>query len=135
LSAKLKLAATLRFLAQGSYQQSVGNDLNVNVAQSTFSELFTSTLNILEEKLLPEWVNLNLNDAEKRESKQFFYEKSGIPGVTMCFDGTHIKIIQPKDNQHLFYNRKGFYSILFGPPPVAVTSFLLFTNFFFTKAL
>ncbi|XP_054727491.1 putative nuclease HARBI1 [Anastrepha obliqua] len=33
-------------------------------------------------------------------------------GIIGCVDGTHVKIVAPrKEVQHLYYNRKGFYSI------------------------
>lgn len=109
LTPKIVLTATLRFLAQGSYQQSIGNEMNI--AQSTFCEVLSSMLNLLEEKLCPKWIKINLTELQKIEAKQYFYEKCGIPGVVMCVDGTHIKMVQPKDNKHLYYNRKGFYSM------------------------
>lgn len=52
-----------------------------------------------------------MSDVEKQEAKRYFYDKSRIPGVTMCVDGTHIKIFKPSVDTHLFYNRKGFYSL------------------------
>ncbi|XP_035918498.1 uncharacterized protein LOC118516629 [Anopheles stephensi] len=53
LTVKQKLAATLRFLANGSYQNGFGKDFNVAVAQSTFSTLLSQTLDILEKSLCP----------------------------------------------------------------------------------
>ena len=40
LSAEQKLATVLRFFAQGSYQQGVGNDFTMTIGQSTFSESY-----------------------------------------------------------------------------------------------
>ena len=78
LKAKQKLAATMKFLAQGSYQLGVGNDFTIPMAQSTFSEVF--------------------------------YQKSGIPDVVMCIDGSHIRILAPNGDRGPYYNRKGYYS-------------------------
>lgn len=52
ITPKSKLAATLRFLAQGSYQASVGQDLTVGVAQQTISDILAETLEILERKMI-----------------------------------------------------------------------------------
>ncbi|XP_049277617.1 putative nuclease HARBI1 [Anopheles funestus] len=111
MTIKQKLAATLRFLADGSYQNGVGNDFNVAVAQSTFSTILNQTLKILEESLCPKWITLEMNSEEQQAARCYFFRKSSIPGVVMCADGTHVKIIAPKNDKDQFYNRKGFYSM------------------------
>lgn len=112
VSPTIKLATTLRFLAQGSYQLSVGNDYNITLAQPTVSKVIAETLDAMEEVLCPQWINMEMSGAEKLEAKESFYTKAGLPGVIMCVDGTHIKIITPdKEQQHLYFNRKGFYSM------------------------
>ncbi|XP_052870595.1 putative nuclease HARBI1, partial [Anopheles cruzii] len=111
LTPKDKLAATLRFLAEGSYQHGVGKDWNVAIAQPTFSVMFRQTLKILEETQCPKRITLEMDDREQQKARRYFYEQSEIPGVVMCADGTHIKIIAPTDNRDQYYNRKGFYSL------------------------
>ncbi|XP_065092850.1 putative nuclease HARBI1 [Ochlerotatus camptorhynchus] len=111
LSVKEKLAACLRFFAEGSYQHGTGKDFDVAVAQPTFSKILSEILTVFERKMCPQWINIRMSNEEMRRAKRFFYEKSGIPGVIMCVDGTHIKIIPPNVNRNLFYNRKGFYSL------------------------
>ena len=108
---KHKLAATLRFLAEGSYQHGVGQDFNSPVCQSTFSKLFDETLKIMESTLCPQWISIEMNEQEQQEARMYFYRKSSIPGIIGCVDGTHIKIIAPKNDKDLHYNRKGFYSL------------------------
>ncbi|XP_058127713.1 putative nuclease HARBI1 [Anopheles ziemanni] len=110
LSVSEKLAATLKFLAQGSYQLGVGNDFTVPMAQSTFSETLNETLRTLEQHLKP-YITLEMSVREKEEARRFFYDKSGIPGITMAVDGTHIRIVAPKENPVMYFNRKGFYSL------------------------
>uniref|UniRef100_A0A1I8M7X3 Uncharacterized protein n=1 Tax=Musca domestica TaxID=7370 RepID=A0A1I8M7X3_MUSDO len=41
-----------------------------------------------------------------------FYKKHRISGVVGCIDGTHVQIIAPTDNKHLFYNRKFSMNVL-----------------------
>lgn len=112
LTPEFKLAATLRFLAEGGYQNGVGQDCFVGMAQPTVSVVLNEVLGILEEILCPKWINLQMTEAEKTEARHYFFSKSKIPGIVMCIDGTHIKIAKPSgDNAHLFYNRKGFFSL------------------------
>ncbi|XP_065089353.1 putative nuclease HARBI1 [Ochlerotatus camptorhynchus] len=111
LSARDKLIACLRFFAEGSYQHGAGKDYDIAIAQPTFSKVLGQMLVILERKICPKWITLVMSDEEMREAKLYFYRKSTIPGIIMCVDGTHVKIIPPKKNRNLFYNRKGFYSL------------------------
>lgn len=108
---KTMLAACLRFFAEGSYQHGIGKDFDIGLAQSTFSKCLSSVLHTLEQQLCPKWINMEMTNAEKRQAKLSFFEKTGFPGVVMCVDGTHVKILPPSKDKHLFYNRKGFYSI------------------------
>ncbi|XP_052900977.1 putative nuclease HARBI1 [Anopheles moucheti] len=110
LTVKQKLAASLKFLAQGSYQRGVGNDFTVPIGQSTFSEIFEETLCALE-NTLKHVITLEMTEEEQADARRFFYEKSGIPGAVLAIDGTHIRITAPHENPVMYYNRKGFYSM------------------------
>ncbi|XP_061497331.1 putative nuclease HARBI1 [Anopheles gambiae] len=52
-----------------------------------------------------------MEPGQQQEARRYFFGKSGIPGVVMCADGTHIKIIAPQNDRDQHYNRKGFYSL------------------------
>ena len=108
----IKLAATLRFFAEGGYQEGTGSDFLLGLAQPTLSKILKEMINLLETTICPEWIKLEMTENAKDEAKLWFFEKTGFPGVIGCVDGTHIKIIAPKKElQHLYYNRKGFYSL------------------------
>uniref|UniRef100_A0A182PWL0 DDE Tnp4 domain-containing protein n=1 Tax=Anopheles epiroticus TaxID=199890 RepID=A0A182PWL0_9DIPT len=111
LSVKEMLAATLRFMAEGSYQHGVGTDFSVAIAQPTFSILFDKTLKILVEVLCGKWISLEMAPEEQQDARLHFYAKSGIPGIVMSVDGTHIKNIAPVQDRDQHHNRKGFYSL------------------------
>lgn len=112
ISNTIKLAATLRFLAQGSYQLSVANDFNLGLSQPVVSKIISEILNVLESKICPQWIKFVMTDEEKNESKLHFFQKSDFPGVVGCVDGTHIKILTPnRENQHFYLNRKGYFSL------------------------
>lgn len=112
VSKTIKLAATLRFLAQGSYQLSVGKDFHIGLSQPVVSAVLCETLKALETAICPKWIRFKMTQNEKTEAKVEFFQKTGFPGVIGCVDGTHIKILAPsKQDQHLYYNRKGFFSL------------------------
>ncbi|XP_067628904.1 putative nuclease HARBI1 [Eurosta solidaginis] len=108
----LKLCATLRFLADGSYQKCCGNDFSVGLAQPTTSIVVKEVLDIIEEHICAKWIKTQMTAEEQSASKIAFYSKTGFPGVVGCIDGTHVRIISPiKEMQHLYLNRKGYYSL------------------------
>lgn len=41
-----------------------------------------------------------------------FYRKQKLKGVLGAIDGTHIKIKKPQADQEVYYNRKGYHSLL-----------------------
>ncbi|XP_055902385.1 putative nuclease HARBI1 [Eupeodes corollae] len=106
-----RLAAVLRFIAEGGYQHGVGKDFEIGMAQSTFSTNLKIVLNILKRRLCPVWIKLETTEVEKRQAKFDFYSKAGFPGTIMCVDGTHVKIIAPAEEKFLYFNRKGYFSI------------------------
>ncbi|XP_055912025.1 putative nuclease HARBI1 [Eupeodes corollae] len=107
-----KLAATLRFLAEGSYQRSIGNDLDIALARPTVCKIIEEVLNVLQSKLCNKWIKLQMTETEQQDSKRFFLENYGIPGVIGCVDGTHVKIVKPHgEDSNLYYNRKGYHSL------------------------
>lgn len=107
----VKLSGCLRFLAEGGYQTGIGKDCDVSLAQSTFSKVLAEVLEVFETNLCHVWIQMPRTMEEKRKIVRAFYIKHGIPGVVGCIDGTHVQIIAPAENKHLFYNRKGKYSL------------------------
>ena len=74
-------AATLRFLAEGSYQHGAGQSFNVAIAQPTFSVVFAKTLKILEDTLCHTWISVEMSNEEQQKARRYFLFRSGIPGV------------------------------------------------------
>lgn len=108
----LKLAVTLRILAEGSYQKGAGNDYNVGLSQSSVSKIFTECIDAMHSEICPSWISFQMTELEKSEIKDYFYKKFKFPGIIGCIDGTHIKILAPGvDERFKYYNRKGFYSL------------------------
>lgn len=107
----IMLAASLRFFAEGNYQKGVGNDRFIGLAQPTMSKVLQIVLDIIETEVCPAVIQFPTEEGEKNAIKLGFYAKTGFPGVIGCVDGTHISIIPPAHAKHLYYNRKGFYSL------------------------
>ncbi|XP_055922492.1 putative nuclease HARBI1 [Eupeodes corollae] len=107
----IKLACALRFLGSGSYQNGVGSDFELGLAQSTVSVVLSEVLDLLEVKICPVWIKADMSTSEKQEARNYFFERARLPGLVGCVDGTHIGIIAPVQLQHQFLNRKGFYSL------------------------
>ncbi|XP_059219925.1 putative nuclease HARBI1 [Stomoxys calcitrans] len=108
----LRLAATLRILAEGSYQKGAGNDFNVGLAQPTMSCVFHECIDAMYSELCSKWITFKMSEREKMEIKEHFYGQTRFPGVIGCIDGTHIKILAPTLSERWkYYNRKGFYSL------------------------
>lgn len=107
-----KLAAVLRFLAEGSYQKGAGNDIFVGVAQPTMSKILSEVVEVFEKYVCTTEIKFPTSEHEKNSIRRNFFEKTGFPGVIGCVDGTHVKIFKPRfDIQHLYYNRKGYHSL------------------------
>ena len=106
ISNTLTLVTTLMLLAQGSYQSSVGNDFNLGLSQPTVSLILEET-----RVICPIFIKFEMTEEEKPECKLHFYEKTGLPGVIGCVDGSDIKILAPrKDEQNMYFNRKRFFN-------------------------
>lgn len=107
----VKLATFLRFLATGSYQQTVGNEILSSTCKATVSRVIAEFLEIFENNICENWIQM-VRPEEENIIKQAFFDTTGFPGIIGCVDGTHIRIKSPGDSlKHLYYNRKGYYSI------------------------
>lgn len=107
----IKLSVTLRFLAEGSYQTGAGQDLNIGLAQQTVSKVLWEVVEAMENILCPTWISLQMTDIEKAESKRFYYKKYGFPGVIGAIDGSHIQMLRPVQDEHIYFNRKLQHSV------------------------
>ena len=107
LPAELKLLATLRFYACGSFQQVVGD--TVHIAQPTMSRVIavvTTTLNHSLKRII--------KFPRQEDTPQLcadFYKIARFPGVMGVVDGTHVWILGPSFHEWRYVNRKNWYSI------------------------
>lgn len=104
-----RILGALRFFAQGSYQRSVGNERDVALAQQTMSKALTIVCEAIE-TIAPLWIKFPTAPEEKERKKNDFMRAFQFPGVIGCIDGTHVAICQTKEDEHLYFNRKGYHS-------------------------
>ena len=109
LSPETKVAIPLRYLATGKMQQCSCDDFGTT--QPTISRTITYILDALTDPhILCQYIKFP-RTRQEMESKQEFMEAYGFPGVVGAIDGTHIRIVAPSVNEHLFINRKRYHSI------------------------
>ncbi|XP_054746667.1 putative nuclease HARBI1 [Anastrepha obliqua] len=107
----IKVATTLKFLAQGAYQHLIGQDHRAGLAQQTVSSCLWEVCSAIEKVLCPKHIVFSMSSEEQQDANRRFYETCGIPGVVGAVDGTHIQMIRPSNDEHLFFNRKLKHSI------------------------
>ncbi|XP_030752065.1 putative nuclease HARBI1 [Sitophilus oryzae] len=106
---EIRILGALRFFAQGSYQKTIGDDFSTCMAQPTFSRALSEVCSALE-AIAPQWIKFPISEAEKQAKKEEFMAQFQFPGVIGCIDGTHVAIVSPKIDEHLYFNRKRYHS-------------------------
>ncbi|CAK1597621.1 unnamed protein product [Parnassius mnemosyne] len=107
---KIKVLTALNFLATGSYQRIVG--VSQNLTQRTTSRCVRQVVDALNHPtLMSKWIQFPQTVQERSLIKEEFQRKYNLPGVIGCIDCTHIAIVKPSEEEHAFYNRKGYHSL------------------------
>ncbi|KAI4454335.1 hypothetical protein MML48_9g00015695 [Holotrichia oblita] len=107
ISTEKQLLLTLWTFATPDSYRSVGDRFNVGEA-TAIRAVRRVTLSIL--KLRNQFIKWP-SDEEVPLINGDFEESANIPKVLGAIDGTHIKILVPKENGELYINRKSFHSI------------------------
>ena len=107
LTVEQQVLISLKLLASGSFQSSAKD--NINVAQSTVSCTLSRFMDSLLSKK-KEFIYMP-DSVYAEESKLQFYLLGRFPSVIGAIDETHIPIIAPAEDEHLFVNRRGFHSL------------------------
>jgi len=96
-------------LATGHYQQSVGSNFNIAIAQQTVSKYLPEICNAIE-AIAPQWIQFSVDEERKQRIKEKFMLKFGFPGIIGVIDGTQVRISEPEEDEHIYFNRKGYHS-------------------------
>lgn len=109
LSIETRVLAALRFFATGSYQKGVGEEHKIAMSQQAVSNTISEVATAIE-FIAPRWIKFPTNEQRKQETKFQFMERFGFPGVLGAVDGTHVAIVRPAEDEHLYFNRKRYHS-------------------------
>lgn len=105
LSPEEQIRLSLRFLAMGDYQRSIGDSHGVH--KSTVSRALHRFVTILNREFYNEFVDWPTTLQQARGIVEKFSEK-GIQGVFGCIDGTHVELVNlPKEVEAQYVSRYG----------------------------
>ena len=108
LSTSLKILVGLRYLASGSFQNVVGD--TINISQPTVSRTLTSFLNSIV-RLSPSLIKWP-TEIEQRVTRNHFFDQFKLPSLVGCIDCTHVQIRAPEQEEEAAYiNRLSYHSI------------------------
>lgn len=109
LTPEQKVIITLRYLATGKMQLCNGDDLGIS--QQTVSRVITETLDALcVQQILKRFIKFPANQ-HLQQNKRDIREIDGFPDVIGAIDGTHIRIVRPRQFEVEYVNRKRYHSI------------------------
>jgi len=109
ISVTLRVLAVVHFLTTGHYQQSVGSNFNIAIAQQTVSKYLPEICNAIE-AIAPQWIQFPVDEERKQRIKEKFMLKFGFPGIIGVIDGTQVRISEPEEDEHIYFNRKGYHA-------------------------
>lgn len=112
IPAELKVLTTLRYLATGKMQLCNGDDLGIT--QQAASKVITETLDALltpPAPFLARYVKFPRGQDEIHQRQAEFREIANFPGVVGTIDGTHIRIVAPKEYVAEYINRENYHSL------------------------
>ncbi|XP_022823108.1 putative nuclease HARBI1 [Spodoptera litura] len=109
ISLETKVLCTLSFLATGSYQRIVG--VTQFLPQRTASRCIREVVEALNSDYMLNGIRFPQTQQERQALRQEFQRRFNLPGVVGCIDCTHVAIVKPARDEHLFFNRKGYHSL------------------------
>ena len=110
ISAEIRLAVTLRYLASGESQQSLS--WSYRIGRSTVSKIIRETSKAIWDILSPDYLKSPSSEVEWKQVSDDFNGIWNLPNVIGAIDGKHIAVECPKNTGSLYYNYKGFFSIV-----------------------
>ena len=106
----LKLAITLRFLATGNSYRSLAFDFRV--AHNTISLFVPQVCDSIVEEFREEQFSTPTTEAEWEQVAEKFSTRWNFHHACGSLDGKHIRIRKPRNSGSVYYNYKGFFSIV-----------------------
>ena len=106
----LKLAVTLRFLATGEAYKSLSGTFRVGI--NTICLFVPEVCEAIIQEYLKETVVLPTNEEQWKVVSKGFLDKWNFHHVIGAIDGKHIAIECPAEGGSMYYNYKGYHSIV-----------------------
>ena len=106
----LKLAITLRFLATGNSYHSLA--FAFRVAHNTISLFVPAVCDAIVEEYSEEQFDTPTTEAAWQEVANKFGTRWNFPHCCGALDGKHVRIRKPRKSGSLYFNYKGYFSIV-----------------------
>ena len=101
---------TLHFLATGDSQQSLS--FSFRIGKATISKIIAETCDAIFTVLKETYLSPSESEEEWLKISEQFKKDWNMPHVIGCVDGKHIRVECPRLSGTLYYNYKGFFSIV-----------------------
>ena len=105
-----RLALTIRYLASGDSQQSMS--FSYRIGKATVSNIIQETCQAIWDALNEEYLRAPTSSDEWKNIANEYMALWNFPHCVGAIDGKHIAIQCPGNSGSLFYNYKGFFSIV-----------------------
>lgn len=110
ISPSERLALTIRYLASGDSQQSMS--FSYRISKTCVSNIIQETCQAIWDALSYEYLQTPTSADDWKNISKEFMELWNFPHCLGAIDGKHIAIKCPASSGSLFFNYKGFYSIV-----------------------
>ncbi|XP_031344728.1 putative nuclease HARBI1 [Photinus pyralis] len=107
----VRVLSVIHFYGVGSYQRGLANNFFTCISQSSLSRSITEVTDAILRHLTRRWIKFPRNDVERNVNKERFHAVFNMPEIIGVVDGTHIAIVKPRVDEHMFVNRKGYHSL------------------------
>jgi hypothetical protein len=110
ITPRLKLAATLRFLATGNSSKSIS--YSFRVSYNAACEFFIDVCQAIIDEYVQEVLCCPTTAEGWREIAEGYWKRWNFPHCIGAIDGKHVAIRKPKKSGSIYHNYKGFFSIV-----------------------
>lgn len=110
ISESERLSLTLHYLAYGGSQQALS--FSFRIAKSTISMIVNETCVAIWDCLHEQYMRPPRTKNDWKSIAQDFYDIWNLPHCVGAIDGKHVRIKAPINSGSLYYNYKGFFSLV-----------------------
>jgi hypothetical protein len=110
IPARERLALTLRFLATGESYSSLHYQFRISV--SSIALIVPEVCKAVYDVMKDEFLHFLENEEEWLAIAAGFEDVWQLPHCVGAADGKHVRILHPRNSGSVFYNYKGYYSIV-----------------------